>query len=213
VVYRNAFIGANAVVLPGVSIGQFAEVRPGAVVTEDVPAFAIVAGNPAHITGYVHADRQHVVRRITPESEAGSSASLGVGGVRLITLPFARDLRGSLTHAEYAALLPFVPQRFFLVFDVPSAEVRGEHAHRACHQFLVCVRGSCLIMVDDGRNQAEVLLDRATLGLYIPPRIWAVQHTYSSDAMLLVLASEIYRAEDYIRDYEEFLREIGAGAA
>jgi acetyltransferase-like isoleucine patch superfamily enzyme len=212
-VRRNACIGANAFVLPGLSIGPFAEVRSGAVVTEDVPAFAIVAGSPAHIAGYVHAARERSIRRLAPQSGAGSSAVPGVGEVRLITLPFVRDLRGSLTHAEYAALLPFTPQRFFLVFDVPNEEVRGEHAHRTCHQFLVCTRGSCLVIVDDCKHQAEVLLDRATLGLYVPPMIWAVQHTYSRDAMLLVLASEVYRAEDYIRDYDEFLRELGARAA
>ena len=101
--------------------------------------------------------------------------------------------------------MPFSPQRYFLVFDVPGKEVRGEHAHRASHQFLVCARGSLNVVVDDGVNTEEVRLDRPDLGLHIPPLVWAVQYKYSADAVLLVLASDPYDPADYIRDYDEFL--------
>ena len=89
-----------------------------------------------------------------------------------------------------------------------AADVRGEHAHRECHQFLVCVKGSCSVVVDDGQNRAEVLLNRPNIGIHVPPLVWATQYKYSQDAVLMVLASEIYKAEDYIRDYDMFLEEI-----
>ncbi|HSR31217.1 MAG TPA: FdtA/QdtA family cupin domain-containing protein, partial [Anaerolineae bacterium] len=104
--------------------------------------------------------------------------------------------------------LPFMPRRYFIVFDVPSREVRGEHAHRECHQFLVCIKGNCSAVVDDGQDRAEILLDRPNLGLYIPPLTWATEYKYSPDAVLLVLASDIYRADDYIREYDEFLNAV-----
>jgi dTDP-4-dehydrorhamnose 3,5-epimerase-like enzyme len=91
-----------------------------------------------------------------------------------------------------------------MVFDVPNKDVRGEHAHRKCRQFLVCARGSVAIVIDDGRTSEEVLLDAPDLGLYVPPMIWAVQYKYSPDALLLAFASDHYDPADYIRDYDEF---------
>jgi hypothetical protein len=96
------------------------------------------------------------------------------------------------------------------VFDVPSKEIRGEHAHRHCHQFLICIKGSCSVVVDDGRTRAEVLLNRPNLGLHVQPLVWATEYKYTPDAVLLVLASDVYKAEDYIRDYDLFLKEIGS---
>jgi len=120
-----------------------------------------------------------------------------------------QDLRGSLTFAEINQALPFTPSRFFMVFDVPSKDVRGEHAHRKCSQFLVCVKGSCSVVVDDGRSRAEVVLNRPNLGLEVSPMVWATEYKYSPDAILLVFASDKYDAEDYIRDYDQFLKEVG----
>jgi hypothetical protein len=77
-------------------------------------------------------------------------------------------------------------------------------------QFLVCVRGSCAIVVDDGGRRAEVALDRPNLGLLLPPMIWSTQYKYSADAVLLVFASEHYDAQDYIRDYAEYRRLVEA---
>jgi len=89
---------------------------------------------------------------------------------------------------------------------VPTRDVRGEHAHRECHQFLICVSGNCSIVADDAKNRTEVLLDKPNLGVYLPPGVWSVQYKYSSDAILLVFASHFYDPADYIRDYSEFLR-------
>ena len=114
-------------------------------------------------------------------------------------------MRGKLTAIEFADL-PFMPVRAFTVFEVPSAEVRGEHAHRECHQLLICVSGSLAVLVDDGRDRRELVLDDPGVGLYLPPRIWGSQFRYSPDGALVVLASHPYNAADYIRDYEEFLK-------
>jgi UDP-2-acetamido-3-amino-2,3-dideoxy-glucuronate N-acetyltransferase len=77
-------------------------------------------------------------------------------------------------------------KRYFIVFDVPSMETRGEHAHRECHQFLICVRGSCAVVADDGKNRQEFLLDRPDVGVHLPPMVWGIQYKYSADAVLLV---------------------------
>jgi dTDP-4-dehydrorhamnose 3,5-epimerase-like enzyme len=123
-------------------------------------------------------------------------------------MPLVVDLRGSLTFGEHDLHLPFAPRRFFVIFNVPGKEVRGEHAHRTLQQFLVCLTGSVRVMVDDGRERDEVLLDRPDLGLYVPPMVWAAQFHYSRDAVLLVLASAPYDPADYIRSYEEFLQGV-----
>jgi len=203
---KGASIGANATILPGLTIGQCAMVGAGTVVTKDVPPFAIVVGNPARIIGYVQANKKNILStRTTPGSAINSEGDLGVKGVRLYDLPIVSDLRGNLTFAEHEGSLPFLPKRYFLVFNVPSKDVRGEHAHRECHQFLVCVKGHCSVVVDDGHNRAEVLLNRPNLGIHIPPFVWATEYKYAEDAVLLVLASDVYKSEDYIRDYDTFL--------
>lgn len=208
IIRRNASIGANATILPGLTIGQYAMVGAGAVVTKDVPPYAIVVGNPATITGYVQTDREHSeISSALPDTKRETKQTLKIKSVHLYELPLIVDLRGSLTFAELGGSLPFTPERFFLVFDVPSREIRGEHAHRTCHQFLICTSGSCLVVVDDGQDRAEIVLDRPNLGIHVPPMVWATEYKYSPDAVLLVFASDIYKAEDYIRDYDLFLKE------
>jgi UDP-2-acetamido-3-amino-2,3-dideoxy-glucuronate N-acetyltransferase len=206
---RGASIGGGAVVLPGLQIGARAMVGAGAVVTHDVPARAVVSGNPARIVGYVDAkpNAPAPLSISTPGRQAPTAqiTATSVRGVTLHRLPLVADLRGSLSAGEFLAQIPFTPKRYFVVFDVPGKEVRGEHAHRECHQFLVCVRGSVAVVADDGTASEEVVLDGPNLGVYLPPMTWAVQYKYSPDAMLLVFASEHYDADDYIRDYESFL--------
>lgn len=205
VVRSGASIGANATILPGLEIGRWAMVGAGAVVTRNVPPHAVVTGNPAQIVGY-EAAKPETARKpdLSPEQTPGAF-EVGVEGVKVYDLPLVLDLRGNLSFAQVDEQLPFAPKRYFLVFNVASKEIRGEHAHRTLEQFLVCVKGACAVMVDDGRRRAEIVLDRPNRGIYIPPMVWGVQYKYSADAVLLVLASDIYRAEDYIRDYDEFL--------
>lgn len=208
-VAKGASIGAGAVILPGIRIGTRAMVGAGAVVTQDVPARAIVTGNPARIAGYV--DTKAAAAATAAATPAGKVAAAplptsSVRGVTIHRLPVAEDLRGRLSAGEVGAHIPFTPKRYFTVFDVPGKHVRGEHAHRRCHQFLVSVRGSVTVVVDDGRTAEELTLDEPGIGLYVPPMVWAVQYRYSPDAILLVLASDPYDPADYIRDYDEFLR-------
>jgi len=200
---RGASIGANATILAGVTVGMHARVGAGAVVTRNVPPYAIVVGNPARIKGYVSTRGE--LPKVLDVAKPPRLDSAVVAGVKLIELPHIVDMRGSLSVAEVGKQLPFEPKRYFMVFDVPSAEVRGEHAHRTLHQFLVCVRGALNVVVDNGRQRDEFVLNRATLGLHIPPMVWATQYKYTSDAVLVVLASDIYDAGDYIRDYDSYL--------
>jgi UDP-2-acetamido-3-amino-2,3-dideoxy-glucuronate N-acetyltransferase len=210
VVRRGASLGANCTLLPGVTIGMAAMVGAGSVVTHDVPPFAIVAGNPARIVGYVdtHDVVQSRVTRAQTASAGESVRALGVAGASLHRLVRADDLRGSLVSGEVEGHIPFAPRRFFSVMDVPSKDVRGAHAHRVCQQFLVCQTGSVAVVLDDGQLREEVILEDPQFGLYVPPLVWSVQYRYTRDAVLLVLASHAYDPRDYIRDYDEFLDHV-----
>ncbi len=203
-IHAGASIGANATILPGLSIGQNSMVGAGAVVTRDVPPNAIVMGNPAYITGYVDSvlncqeDRKS---KTAVESEVGR-----VAGVILKPIPAFEDMRGRLTVGNFEAEVPFAPKRYFLVHCVPTRKVRGEHAHKKCQQFLICITGECRLAVDDGKMREEYLLNNPDVGVYIPPMIWGSQYSFSTDAILLVFASEFYDANDYIRNYGEYLQ-------
>lgn len=208
IIREGASVGANATILAGVTIGKNAMVGAGAVVTKDVPANSIVVGNPARITGYVSSVNRTTETCIQASTDATYETGT-VAGVCLTMLPLIPDLRGSLSFAEIGQKLPFEPKRYFIVFDVKSKEVRGEHAHRQLAQFLVCVKGSCSVVVDDGKHREEYQLDQPNIGLYLPPMTWGIQYKYSSDAVLLVLASDTYDPDDYIRDYDEFVNLVG----
>jgi acetyltransferase-like isoleucine patch superfamily enzyme len=206
VVCRGASIGANATILSNITVGRNAMVGAGSVVTRDVPPNAIVQGNPARIEGYVSAAAAAKEIKIPSVTiETIQKQKFKVKGIGLFEIPLIEDIRGKLSFGEYDKHLPFVPKRFFIIHDVPSKEVRGEHAHRKLHQGLICIKGTCSIVADDGISREEIVLDSPTVGLHIVPMVWTTQYKYSSDAMLLVLASDIYKAEDYIRSYEEFL--------
>ena len=207
-VRRGASIGANATVLPGLEIGANAMIGAGAVVTRSVPPNAIAVGNPARIIGYVDAGHPTSAGAVARAAAvpATSVTQTRVQGVTLHELPLVPDMRGDLSVGEFERTVPFAPKRYFLVFDVPSRETRGEHAHRTCHQFLVCVTGACAVVVDDGLHREEIELDRPNLGVHLPPMTWGIQYKYSQDAVLLVFASDYYEPTDYIRDYAEFSR-------
>lgn len=204
-IQAGASIGANATILPGLTIGHHAMIGAGAVVTRDVPPYAIIYGNPGRIEGYVSAQKREIAA--TKNSDQSLEPS-SVNGVRLYEMPLIHDLRGSLSVGEIGAQLPFTPQRYFIVFDVPSKEIRGEHAHKTLHQFLLCVKGTCAIVVDDGVRREELVLDRPNLGVHVPPLTWTTHYRYSPDAVLLVLASAPYENDDYIRNYDEFLQAV-----
>jgi hypothetical protein len=151
---------------------------------------------------------------IEMESEPGGTKVLttptAVRGVSIYSFPWAQDPRGDLTVGEFESGFPFRPKRYFIVSGVPSWEIRGEHAHRQCHQFLICAYDQCSVTVDDGTTRVEVLLDEPSSGIHVPPMIWGKQWQYSADAALLVFASELYDPSDYIREYDAFLNAVHA---
>ncbi len=206
-------IGANSTILAGIDLAAACVVRPGSVVGRSVPPRAIVEGNPATIVGYVGVAPSIASSADPARSSGRATLMTSVPGVSVHQFSVVPDLRGNLTVGEFTKEIPFLPLRYFLVFGVPSREVRGEHAHRECHQFLICVRGSCAVIADDGVERVEVILDAPNRGVYLPPMTWGIQYKYSPDAMLLVFASHHYDAADYIREYDDFLELVGRSAA
>ncbi len=122
----------------------------------------------------------------------------------LIYLPKIGDRNGSITSINNNSEIPFEVKRVFYLYDVPGGESRGAHAHKKCNQFLIAVSGAFEVLLDDGRVQRQVQLNRPNLGLHIKPGIWASEINFSSGSICLVLVSHEYDEEDYIRDYQEF---------
>jgi acetyltransferase-like isoleucine patch superfamily enzyme len=202
----GASLGANCTILPGLRIGRYAMVGAGSVVTGNVPPFAIVMGNPARITGYVDSHGASMPPATAAEPPPIGEAAVVIPGVMLRRLLRVDDVRGALSVAEVGADIPFEVKRFLAIYDVPSKDTRGERAHLTCEQFLVCIRGSAALVVDDGHRRAEVILNQPDLGVHIRSMIWTVLYRHTADAILLVFASQHYDPDDYIRDYDEFLR-------
>lgn len=112
---------------------------------------------------------------------------------------------GQISVVEDHTDIPFSVKRVFYLYDVPGGESRGAHAHKICHQFLVAASGAFEVLLDDGKTQRQVLLNRPNLGLHIPPGIWASEINFSSGAICLVLASHEYNEKDYVREYTKFI--------
>jgi WxcM-like, C-terminal len=123
----------------------------------------------------------------------------------LIQLPRTENRAGNITPVHTGVEVPFDIRRVFYLFDIPGGESRGAHAHKECHQFLVAASGAFEILLDDGRVQRQVMLNRPYMGLHIPPGIWASELNFSSGAICLVLASHGYSETDYIRSYDDYI--------
>lgn len=199
-VRAGASIGANATVLAGVTIGRRAMIAAGAVVTRDVPPYAIVLGNPARVTGFADAVDLGTASQLdgrVPEAPP-------VRGITLHALPRRADRRGELTFAQHDEHLPFSPARYFAISRVAPGATRGNHAHRRSRQLFVCLAGACSMAVDDGTKRATVRLDAPTLAVGVSELVWGTLYNFTADAVVLVLASDVYDADDYIHDYDEF---------
>ena len=118
------------------------------------------------------------------------------------------DKEGNLTYMYQNVHVPFPINRVFYSYDIPGGEDRGAHAHKNCHQFLIAASGSFEVVLDDGVNKRTVSLNRPFWGLHVPPGIWASEQGFSSGSICLVLASEGYDADDYIRNYDDYLEYI-----
>ena len=118
------------------------------------------------------------------------------------------DERGMLVALEEFNDIPFRIKRVYYMYDTLPGVVRGHHSHKALEQILICIHGTCKIRLDNGREKKIVLLEKPYEGLYISHAMWREMYDFSSDAVLMVLASEVYDESDYIRDYDEFLRMV-----
>lgn len=128
--------------------------------------------------------------------------------VQWVNFPALDDARGSLVALEGNKSIPFDIKRVYYVFGTQPGVARGFHAHKALKQVAVCVTGKCKMLLDNGTEKAEVWLDSPTQGLFIEEMVWREMHDFSSDCVLLVLASEHYDENDYIRDYERFIKAV-----
>ena len=121
------------------------------------------------------------------------------------------DDRGMLVALEAFNDIPFEIKRVYYMYDTKEGVRRGYHAHKSLEQILVCIHGSCKVLLDNGKEKKIVSLEKPYEGLYIPNNMWREMYDFSSDAVLMVLASEVYREEDYIRDYDTFLQMVKVG--
>jgi hypothetical protein len=129
-----------------------------------------------------------------------------VNDCTLINLPKIADPRGNLTFIEGNNHIPFEIKRVFYLYDVPGGADRGGHALKSCHQFLIAMSGSFDVILYDGREKQRIHLNRSYNGLYIPPMIWREMDNFSSGSVCLALASTPYLADDYYREYQDFLK-------
>lgn len=124
----------------------------------------------------------------------------------IIEFPKICDPRGNLSFIEGSRHIPFPIKRVFYIYDVPGGETRGAHAHRQCAEVLIAVSGSLEVRLTDGERETTYLLNRSNRGLLIPPGSWRTMHEFTTGTVVLALCSREYEEEDYIRDFEDFVR-------
>ncbi len=128
-----------------------------------------------------------------------------IADCKIVELPRFLDTRGNLSFAEQDNQIPFEIKRVYWIYDVPGGENRGAHAHKELSQLIIAVSGSFTVTLDDGMNKRNFFLNRPYVGLYVKPGLWRNLEDFSSGSVCLVLASDIYKTEDYIRDYQDYL--------
>ena len=143
-----------------------------------------------------------------PFTKSMQKEGLSVFDCSLCELNRMHDVEGNLTYIYENVHVPFPINRVFYSYDIPGGEDRGAHAHKRCHQFLIAASGSFEVVLDDGVNKRTVVLNRPFWGLHVPPGIWAAEQGFSSGSICLVLASEEYKEDDYIRNYEDYLNYV-----
>ncbi len=129
---------------------------------------------------------------------------------RIIQLPKIEDVRGNLTFIEENRHVPFEIKRVYYLYDVPGGESRGGHAHKQLQQFIIAATGSFDVILDGGSSQERYNLNRSYYGLYIPPMVWRELDNFSSGSVCLVLVSDYFDEEDYIRDHDVFKTQVRA---
>lgn len=127
---------------------------------------------------------------------------------QIFNLPIISDPRGNLTFVEASRHIPFDFKRVYYLYDVPGGAERGGHAHKNLHQFIIAMSGSFDIHLDDGHAKKTVHMNRSYYGLYVCPMVWRTIDNFSSGAVCMVLASEVFDESDYYRDYQKFLEDV-----
>ncbi len=128
-----------------------------------------------------------------------------VDDCKVIQVPIVPEPRGNLSFVEENRHIPFPIRRLYWLYDVPGGAERGSHAHKKLYQFIIAASGSFRVVLDDGKEKRSFFLNRSYQGLLVPPGLWRDLEDFSSGAVCMVLASEYYDEDDYIRDYQEFL--------
>lgn len=129
---------------------------------------------------------------------------MNLNDVKLISLPKFLDDRGNLSFVEQLQHIPFEIKRSYWIYDVPGGQVRGGHAYRENEEFIIALSGSFDVILDDGKQRQEFLLNRSYMGLYVPKGIWRQMQNFSTNSLALVLASTFFDKHDYIYDYERY---------
>ena len=131
---------------------------------------------------------------------------MNINEVQIIKLPKIEDDRGNLSFIESENHIPFEIKRVYWIYDVPGGQKRGGHAYKKLHEFIVALSGSFDVVIDDGKNKKVFTLNRSYYGLYVPNMLWRSLENFSTNALCLNLASEHYFENDYLRNYDEFLK-------
>jgi hypothetical protein len=129
---------------------------------------------------------------------------VSVHDCKLLELPVVHNPQGNLTFVEGQRHVPFRIERVYYMYDVPGGATRGGHAHKTLEQLIIAMSGSFEVVVDDGSERKNVILNRSYVGLYLPPMIWRELVNFSSGSVCMALASAYYEEADYYRDYDEF---------
>jgi len=130
---------------------------------------------------------------------------MSIKDVKIIELPKFADPRGNLSYVEQEKHIPFVIRRTYWLYDVPGGECRGGHAYKENQEFIVALSGSFDVVLDDGTEKKTFTLNRSYYGLYVPKGLWREMENFSTNSLAMILSSTDYDANDYVRDYDEFL--------
>ena len=199
---QQANIEEGAYVKEGVPIGAGSIVRAGARVHLPVPPNCEVAGDPARVVRLLDlaVDIDAAERRLVRSSSASRDLDFGCS---LHRIGSTSDIRGDLYVACSSSHVPFPPARVFVTTVAHDSDIRGNHAHSSTAEFLIPLQGTIRVLISDGNAAAVVELDAPDVGLYLPPLVWTCQYAYSPGAKLLVLASEPYQPDGYIRSISD----------
>ena len=203
-VLRGASIGANATILPGLTIGEGSLVAAGSVVTRDVPAKVLVQGNPARPSAFLDA----AVVDVSVRDDCGDPVEI-LPGVEVRRAPRTSEQSGAPISIELARNIPFVAQHFCALTEISSGALADGHAYIRCAQFVVVLSGAVTALVDNARERRAVRLAAPGMAILTPPGTWGGYLAFAPRTMLGVFCSEPYDPADRIPDYRTFLNRCG----